>query len=405
MIFLMLAWRNVWRNRRRTLIALSAISFGLAAMLVFFAFTEGFHSQWVENTVRLSSGHIMIHTKGYHRRPDIRMAFSPALVMEALRSFDEVKGASQRVELQGLASSAENSSGIQIIGLDPRDKSGITDLRGSIISGYYLTEKRGALIGKRLARRLKLAVGDKVVLMGKAFDSTLGSELFRVKGIFDSGSADFDSAVVIVNIEDVRRLTALEDMVTTVSVLADNARKADALKKKLIVREELRGFEMLDWKQQSPMLKQVIEADDVFLYIILLIIIIVAAFGIINTIHMSVADRTKELGVMVSMGTKPRQVVLMIVFESGIIGLIGTGCGIILGFLVNMYFGIRGIDLSAWADAIKLFAAVEPIIYPEITVRSVVFSSLIIFITTIISSVYPAVKAARLSPVEAIRYA
>jgi ABC-type lipoprotein release transport system permease subunit len=401
----MLAWRNVWRNIRRTLIALSAISFGLAAMLVFFAITEGFHSQWVENTVRLSAGHIVIHLKGYHRRPDIKKAFSPAPVMEALRGLDEVKGVSPRVELQGLASSAENSSGIKIIGLDPKDKSGITDLRGSIISGYYLTEKRGALIGQRLARRLKLAVGDKFVLMGKAFDSTLGSELFRAKGIFDSGSADFDSAVVIVNIEDARRLTALEDMVTAVSVLADNARKADALKKKLIAKEELRGYEVLDWKQQSPMLKQAIEADDVFLYIILLIIIIVVAFGIINTIHMSVADRTKELGVMVSMGTKPRQIVLMIVFESGIIGLIGTGCGIILGFLANMYFGIKGVDLSAWADAIKLFAAMEPVMYPEITIKGVVFSSLLVFITTVLSSIYPAVKIVSLRPVEAIRYA
>jgi ABC-type lipoprotein release transport system permease subunit len=405
MIFLRLAWRNVWRNMRRTLITLSAISFGLAAMLVFFAVTDGFHSQWVENTVRLSSGHIVIHLQGYHRRPDIKKAFSPAPVMEALKGLDEVEGVSPRVGLQGLASTAENSSGVWIIGLDPEDNSGITDLRKALIYGDYLLDKRGALVGRKLAKRLRLAVGDKAVLMGQTFDATLGSELFRVSGIFESGSMEFDSSVVIVGIEDARRLTGLKEMITAVSVLADNTSKADALKKKLIAREELRGYEMLDWKQQSPMLKQVIDADDVFLYIILLIIVIVVAFGIVNTIHMSVAERTKELGVMVSMGTKPWQIVLMIVFESSIVGLMGTGLGVILGFLANMYYGIEGIDLSAWADAIKLFAAVEPVMYPEVTVRGVAFSSLLVLATTVLASIYPAVKAARLSPVEAIRYA
>jgi ABC-type lipoprotein release transport system permease subunit len=390
---------------RRTLIALSAISFGLAAMLVFFAVTDGFHSQWVENTVRMSAGHIVIHLEGYHRRPDIRKAFSPTPVIEALNDFDEVKGVSPRVGLQGLASTAENSSGVWIIGLDPEDSSGITDLRKATIEGDYLLEKRGALVGKKLAKKLKIAVGDKTVLMGQTFDSTLGSELFRLSGIFDSGSMEFDSSVVIVGIEDARKLTGLKEMVTAVSVLADNASKADALKKELIAREELRVFEVLDWKKQSPMLKQVIDADDVFLYIILLIIIIVVAFGIVNTIHMSVAERTKELGVMVSMGTKPWQVVLMIVFESGIVGLMGTGLGIILGLLANMYFGIKGIDLSAWAEAIKLFAAMEPVMYPEVTFKGIVFSSLLVFTTTVLASIYPAVKAARLSPVEAIRYA
>jgi putative ABC transport system permease protein len=404
MMFFLLAWRNVWRNTRRTLITLSAVSFGLASLIVFFGASDGFHSEWVENAVRLSSGHIQIHMSGYHLRPDIRNVFSPGPVVRVLEGMPGVKGISPRLETRGLASTAENSSGVLVIGLDPADRSGITDLRASLITGEYALGGRNILIGATLGRRLGAGTGDKIVIMTQTAHASLGSQLFRVAGTFRAGSEDFDSHAVLVDLADAQTLTEAGARVTGIAVLARNADASEGLRDRLAALPALRGYEALDWSEQIPMLKQGIDIDNVSLYFIAAILLIVIAFGISNAVLMSVMERTREFGVMLSLGTKPGRLIATVLLEAVIIAAAGVAGGVALGLGVNGLLGVRGIDLSRWAQAMEFFATIKPVIYPETRIGSVLLSSGAVFAAAVIPALYPAIRAARLRPVEALRY-
>jgi putative ABC transport system permease protein len=404
-MFFLLAWRNVWRNTRRTLITLSAVAFGLASMIVFFGASDGFHAQWVENTVRLSSGHIRIQQAGYQKRPDIKKVFSPGPIVRLLEGMSGVKGISPRLEIRSLASTAENSSGVLLIGLDPDDHSGITNLRRSIVLGAYTLAPRDILIGTTLGKKLGAGVGDKIVIMTQTVHASLGSQLFRVAGIFRSGSSDFDSNVVLVSLADAGAMTEAGGRVTGIAVLARNADASAVLGQKLMAMPALRGFEVLDWSEQIPMLKQGIDIDNVSLYFIFAILLIVVAFGISNAVLMSVMERTREFGIMMSLGTKPGRLIAMILLETAIIAAVGVAIGIAFGIAVNGLLGIHGIDLSHWSQALEFFGTNNPVIYPETRTVIVLLSSVVVFATALASALYPAARAARLRPVEALRYA
>ncbi len=407
MMFLKLAWRNVFRNVRRTLITLSAVTFGLAAMIVFFGFTDGFHAQWVENTVRVYTGHIQIYSKGYHDDP--QLANSIADLEEVLKEVEKEPSLdtyTYRVEIQGLVSTAENSYGVLIRGIDPEREVGITALRDRIIRGRYLEEgdERGILIGYRLADRLNAEVGDKIVLMVQAADGSISADLFRLRGVFRMGAVEMDSAIVVIGLEAAQRLAALDDRVTEIAIMVKRPSDVIPAAQRLKERLEPMGYEVYTWQDLMPALKEMIDLDNVFMYIILLIVLVVVSLGILNTMLMSILERVREFGIMMAMGTKPYQIVILVVMESFLLGLWGTVMGAALGISANYLISLRGFDLSRWSGAMELFATLNPVIYPETNPSNVLWSCAMVLITTLVVSIYPAIRAARLRPVEAIHF-
>lgn len=406
-MFLRLAWRNIFRNLRRTLITLGAITFGLSAMIVFFGFTDGFHAQWVENTVRAYTGHIQIYRKGYRDDPQLGRSIGDlkevVRIVEGEPSLDTY---TYRVEIQGLVSTAENSYGVLIRGIDPERELGITALKERVIEGEYLREDdgRGILIGYRLADRLNAEIGDKIVLMVQAADGSISADLFRLRGIFRMGAIEMDSSIVVITLKAAQRLAALDGRVTELALMvkgpSDVIPAAERLKERLIPL----GYEVYTWQDLLPALKEMIDLDNVFMYIIFLIVLVVVSLGILNTMLMSIMERTREFGIMMAMGTKPHQVISMVMLEASILGLMGTILGILIGVAANEVIAIRGFDLSRWSGAMELFATLNPVVYPETDPMNVFRSSLLVLITTIVASIYPAVKAARLNPVEAIHF-
>jgi ABC-type lipoprotein release transport system permease subunit len=406
-IFLSMAWRNIRRNLRRTLITLCAISFGLAAVIVFFGFTDGFHSQWVENTVKAYSGHIVVHSAGYRDDPQISNAIEDVTpVRERISREEALSAYTERVELPGLASTAENSAGVFIRGIDTVRETGITGIDERVIEGEYLTrgEKRGLLLGHRLARKLNTGIGDKVVLMIQAADGSLGAELFRLTGIFRMGSIDLDATLAVITIEDARELAVIGESVTELAVILDTPGAVFPVTERLKKDLEPLGYEVFPWQEVMPALSEMIDLDNVFMYVILVIVLVVVSLGILNTMLMSIMERTREFGVMMALGTKPKHMVGLVLLESFLLGVIGSVMGVAIGIGGNSLIAINGFDLSKWAGAMELLATLDPVVYPETHMGSVLWSAAAIFVTALIVSIYPAVKAARLKPIEAIHF-
>lgn len=406
-IFLKMAWRNIRRNLRRTLITLSAITFGLAAMIIFFGFTDGFHAQWVENTVKAYTGHIQIYSSGYRDDPQLNRSIANASeIIKLLKTEPAVDTYAERVEVQGLISTAENSYGVLIRGIDSGAEVKITGIKERIIKGDYLNEDkgRGVLIGHRLAEKLNAEIGDKIVLMVQAADGSLTAELFRLRGIFRIGAAELDSSFAIVTLKDAQAFSLLGNRITEIAVMIKSPVDVSPVSKRLKESLVSSGYEVYTWEELMPALQEMIDLDNIFMYLILLVVLVVVSLGILNTMLMSIMERTREFGIMMAVGTSPGNVILLVMLESFFIGIIGIISGAGIGIGVNRIISIKGFDLSRWGGATEFFAILDPVIYPETDIINVLWSCAIVFLTALIVSVYPAVRAARLRPVEAMHY-
>lgn len=410
MLFVTMAWRNVWRNRRRSLLTVSAIALSLAFNILMRGIGDGFHEQMVDNSVRANIGHIEVHRKGYHDDPGLNRTLpDPRRVARAIHDLPHLRGSSLRVLGDGLASTSDNSAGIAIMGIDPGQEQTVTTIRRAVVEGDYLDTNgvRPLLVGERLAATLRARLGDKVVLLVQAADGSMGAQLFRLTGIFRSGAPDLDRGVAYIRLKDAQELFSLGDRVTEAVVLLDSSdavpEATRALQAALPASQD--GlYEVLTWSEVEPYLEQFIVLDDAFFYIIVAILFIVIAVGILNTILMSVFERVREFGVMMALGTRPRQVVLLVVLEATVLALVGIGVGGAFGSLATFYFAEAGINLSSFAEGAASIGITTTTVYSKLTVGNVVLSNLAVFVLVVLVSLYPAVHAARLRPVEAIRH-
>ena len=410
MLFLTMAWRNVWRNRRRSALTVSVIALSLTFNILMRGIGDGFHEQMVDNSVRANIGHLQVHRKGYHDDPGLNRTLpDPARVERAIRALPGLRGYALRVLGDGLASTDENSAGIAIIGIDPAQERTVTTIGRAVVEGTYLggDAPRPVLIGVRLAATLKARLGDKIVLLVQAADGSMGAQLFRVSGIFRSGAPDLDRGVAYIRRQDAQDLFALGDRVTEAVVLLDSSAAVPAAQAALRAALPADGpgaDEVLSWNQVEPFLEQFIVLDDAFFYIIVAILFIVISVGILNTILMSVFERVREFGVMMALGTRPRQVVQLVVTEAAVLAAVGIAVGGTLGSLLTLYFAENGIDLSSFAAGAASIGITTTMVYSRLTVANVVLSNLAVFVLVVLVALYPAVHAARLRPVDAIRH-
>ena len=407
MLFFSMAWRNVWRNRRRSLLTVSAIALGLAFNIFMRGIGDGFHEQMVDNSVRAEIGHVQVHRSGYHDDPGLNRTLpDPEKVAQAIRSLPGVRGYSFRVLGNGLASTAENSSGVQILGVNPAEEQTVTTIQRAIIQGRYLANgmQRPILLGDRLAAHLNVSLDDKVVLMVQAADGSMGAQLFRVAGIFRSGYPEMDEGVAFTLRSDAQTLFGLGDRVSEVALLMDSSRQIPGVLETL--KKDLTGesVEILPWWQVEPFLQQFIQIDDAFFYIIVLIFFVVISIGILNTLMMSIFERVREFGVMMALGTKPRQIIRLVVAEAFALGLVGIVAGTLIGSALTQYFARQGINLSSFSAGAAAVGITSSRVYSELTIANLFYSNLVVLAVVLLVALYPAVHAAGLRPVEAIRH-
>ena len=407
MLFLSMAWRNVWRHRRRSVLTIATISLGLAFNIFMRSIGDGFHEQMVDNSVRAHIGHLQIHRKGYHDDPSLNKTLpNAARVREAVRSLPGLRGWSLRILGDGLASTAVNSAGVAIVGIDPGEERTVTTIHRAVIQGAYLSAqmKKPVLIGERLAKVLQVGTGENLVVLAQAADGSMSADKYQVAGIFRSGLPDLDRGMVYLLRRDAGTLFALNGRLTEAALLLSSSSQVAAAQQALTRALSGVDVEVLRWDVVEPYIKQFIDLDNAFFYVIVLVLFIVISVGILNTILMSVFERVREFGIMMSLGMKPRQVVGLVVQEAVVLGLVGLAAGSLLGSALSAYYGSAGMDFANWAEGAAALGMTTAVTYPKLTMANLLSSNLSVLAVVLLVALYPASRAACLRPVEAVRH-
>ncbi len=399
-----ISWRNVWRNKLRSGVIIAAIALGLAAGIFSTAFYEGMVDQRVNKVIKSELSHIQIHEPGFRNSTNINNFIPDATkIAGRIRSFPEVEGVSNRIIIYSMVASAETGAGVKIIGVDPKEERRISDIQTKLVKGNYFEEKRRnpVVLGQKLAEKLNIHLGSKVVITLQDINNDITAGAFRVTGIFNTLNNSFDEGNIFVRYNDLRRLTGLsEHSCHEIAVLAKQNDLVNGLKLK--VEKAAPGLEVLTWLDLSPEMRYLNEAMDLYMYIFIVIILFALLFGIINTMLMAVLERIKEIGMLMAIGMNKARVFFLIMYETVFLSLTGGLLGVILGALVSKYFETHKIDLSLWAKG-YIELGYDPFVYCRLEWPLLVNVTIMVIITGILASIYPAWKALSYDPADALR--
>lgn len=399
-----IAWRNIWRNRRRSLIIMVSIVVGVAATMVSDGLSIGMVRQMLDNQIGSHTSHIQIHAKGFNDNQVIQTSISDLPRIEAaLGSTRGVKTWSRRVITFGLLSSALNASGGLIVGVEPDRESAVTTIKSSIVDGRYLSgNPHEVVIGRRMAEKLGVGTGDKVVGMASALSGDVGSDLFRVVGVYQTVSSEFDKIHMFASLAGAQEMLELEGRVLEYAVTVDRLESVEEVKR-ILIRKLGDAYEVLSYRDLLPMLVYMVDMYGQMMLVMYLVIGLAMVFGIINTMLMSVFERIQEFGVLMAIGMKNSYLFRMVMTEALLIAGMGTVVGLITGIVAVLTLGATGIDFAMFSEGLSSFG-VGTVIYPRLTIDSVISVIVVIPLTALVGSVYPALKATHLQPVSAIRH-
>lgn len=411
MKILMLAARNLFRNTRRTVITLMAITFGLAMIHFTVNLQTGQYHEMITQGISTLAGHVVVQAEGYQdeRDPDLVVTGADA-VAQALATELPDAIIAPRIFLGGLLNSPTNSVGVALTGLDPQAEAQVQNIVGKVRQGTWLDDDvQGIVIGEEMAESLSVELGDKLVYMGQHGDATeMTSQLFRVKGIFRTGSAELDGFVAFSTLQAARRLYGSGDIAHMVTVHLpnpDRATEATALARAALA--DTQGIEVLSWRQALPEITAMIQLDRASGDVMLIILGIIVAMGVLNTVLMSALERTREFGVMLAIGMKPPQLARVILLEGVVLGLLGSLLGIGAGLLLTWPAIVWGIDYSEYLGGESVDSGgvvVSSIFYSKINPLRMGLYTLGAIVFTTLAALYPAIHVARLRPVDAMKH-
>ncbi len=399
-----LSWRNIWRNKRRSLIVMTAIAIGITALVLTDAIYNGLLIEMLDNQIRSHIAHIEIHSRGFNDNKVIENSMKEyGNVEKALGTNPNIAYFSRRIITYGIISSASNSSGITIVGVDPAPEANITKIRASVIAGHYLDSSRNEIIiSKKLAEKLSVELEDKLVLMASDVDGHVSSDVFRVIGIFETSGAEFDRSHIFITLHHAQKMLGMGKSISEIAIITKNT--DELAQTQAAIASTIGGsYEVLTYVDLIPNIIMVVEVGKQAMVIYYLIIGIAILFGIINTMLMSVFERTRELGILMATGMKNARIFTMIIVEAVFLSAIGTLAGITIGTLIYAPLAANGINLSAVGEGLTLVGA-SPIIHPILTMQGMINAITIIPLISMIAAIYPAFKATRLEPVRAIQY-
>jgi len=402
-MLLTLAWRNIWRNKKRSLIIISAVAVGLCCGLFASAAMFGMWDSMINTTIDRDIGHFQIHSKSFEDEKlvtDTIPGFEN--IMFRLKATKYVTGVSSRILIEGMASSATTSNGVRILGINPETEKKVTSIYKHIIKGNYFGEtwKNQIVIGEKLADNLGLREKSKIVLGFQGIDGSIIYGAFRVTGIFRTESSTFDKSNVFVKEDDLLRLINSNKISNEIVVRLSSVQQVDSVY--IPIKNKYSNLSVKYWGELAPELnfyyQSVVLQSNIFVGIILFALL----FGITNTMLMSVMERVREFGVLMAVGMKRSRVFFMIIMETISLSFIGGVVGLILALILIEYFGSVGINLSAfteglsqWSLGTQLYTSLPFSFYPPIVIM--------ILVTAVISAFYPALKAIKLKPATAIR--
>ncbi len=409
-IYLKMAWRNIWRNPRRTVLTASAIAFACLLLVFMLSFQFGSYETMINSSVKIYTGHLQVQAKTYHDKKSMRLVVpDPDAIGQILERIPDIDAYTFRANAFSLLSSENRTFGVLVVGIDPDREAGVSTLKKMIRKGAFLSKQDTgrALVGKLLAKNLKVEIGDELTLLGQARDGSIAATVVQVKGIYSSGIDEFDRNSIQVSMKDFQDTYAMHGAVHEVVIVGNSLKAVPQIKKainqKIGKTDQKDALTVLDWMELTPGLLQSIQLDLVSGLIMYLVLIIVVAFSILNTFLMAILERTKEFGVMMAIGLMPKRLTRLVLIESMMLTITGIIVGIILGAAITLFFQIYGIDITGVSEILSEYG-ISGRIYPKLSLASIAIGPLAVLVITFLAALYPALKIRRLKPVDAMTY-
>lgn len=403
-MILKMAWRNIGRNKLRSIVIMISIVIGIFAGIAVSALYKGMMAVRVKTVIEEETGHIQIHTTNFKTEYDPQYYIpNYEFLSNYLDTISGIKTVACRTITQGMLMSTSGSSGVMIHGVIPEKEYQFSSLHKKIIIGKLFSPSKAneIIIGKKLADKMKLKTGNKLVLTFIDTSSEIVSGAFRIIAIYKSSNTPLDERNVYVKMRDLNSMLLIGNNIHEMGILLNNEKDVRALTAKL--KTDFERLEIESWKELSPETNLMLNTTQQYSYIIMMIIMTALAFGITNTMLMAIMERTHEIGMMSALGTNQMQLFFLILWETILLTLAGTPVGMGISWIVVEYFHHKGLNLSGMGEEMMSSFGFKTIIYPEFPIDQIPGILLIVIGTAILSSLLPAIKALKLNPIEALR--
>lgn len=406
-----LAWRNIWRHPRRTLVLLGAFCVGIWSMIFLGAVTRGMEREMLSNSIRTLTGHLQIHEARYRSDPVVENSmWDASLILNTVdRNLPPGVACAPRIRVPAICSNARHTGGVTLVGIDPDAEKQVSFISGAITQGRYLNEDdtSAVIVGRALLEKYDTKIGHKLILMSQDTKKEIASRAFRIVGVFDAEMESFEKSYVFVPLRSVGTMLHMADGISEIALLLPGESEGKDLTREKAVSARLEkalnrpDLVIHTWWDLLPMVKAYLNMSDVSLYIWYIVVFTAMGFGIVNTTLMAVFERMREFGLMMALGMTPIKVVGQVMTETACLTVLGMAAGTLLGFLSVMALSTTGIDLSSLAKGAEMWG-MPRILYPAIRPGDVFKANGVVLILSMVVSLYPAIKAARFSPVEAM---
>ncbi len=406
-LYLRLAWRNVWRQSRRTFLIAIGMGVTMAMLVIYDGLIVGFEQAIYGNAIQLLGGNIQVHAPGYAekagRKPLLPMA-DPDAVVRTAESHPNVVIASKRIVTGGLVTNREGAFAVSIIGVDTDKEIKVTPVADNISSGRYLNADDGDLIviGQGLATAMEVEVGERITMVGNSTHEQTRQRTMTIVGIYDVGVPSVEKTTIYMSLKEAQDLFGLDGQVTEVVISLKQIGQEPGVMN--LINQSAPGYEVDSWVNSIPDLKKTMDMKTGVMDVLGVFLLGIAAIGILNLLMMAVFERTREIGVIGALGLKPRQITFLFLLEGILIGLMGAAFGAILGTLTNGVLGVYGLDYSAFANLTEYTALISGSIYPQLVPLKVLQHALTVAVIAALAALYPAIEASRREPAEALHY-
>jgi len=399
-----IAYRDLTRNRRRSLLTLVAVALGVAMLVTMTGLYAGAIGDSIENNIRLQTGHLQVRDDSYDE-DKVSLAWEDLLdnseeLATQVQAIEGVKAASPVLWASGIIGTREESVGVRVFGIDP-----LSDVhkrvRDGLVAGQFIhpDDRSGVLIGRRLAESMGVTVGDQVSLLVNTSNQEADQATFTIRGLYNTGVPNYDDTTVFLPLSKAQAFTRTEGRASAITALLDDREKADAIAGALSAP----GLTLLTWRDMNQVLLQAVEMSMGITYLMYLIVLAVVAVVIANTLLMSVFERVREMGILAALGMKGRQIMVMFMLEAGTLGLVGVALGVLLGSLGVLYLATVGLHLGEMATVAAAEIAYGEVIYGDFAPGATLALSAGAMVIILLASLYPAWFAARLEPIDALR--
>lgn len=406
-LFLRLAWRNLWRHTRRTVIVVLAIGGTMALMMWYDGLIGGFNEAIYGNAIRVLGGNVQIHAPGYaaeiNQLPLLPVPNDQALA-QAAAAQPQVQAATRRIKTSGLATTAEGAFGVTIVGIEPEKEQAVSLWAQRLSAGRYLTsaDQDVVYIGQGLATAMGVTVGDRFALTGRGLHQEMKSRTMTVAGIYDIGMPDIERTTLYITLAEAQDLYGLTGQVTEVTVFLKQIGEEPAVMKAL--QPGLGGAEIVSWQTSFPELEKALATKGGAMNVFSVIMMVIVGIGILNLLLMAIYERTREIGILGALGLKPFQISTLFVLEGVLMGVVGLAIGVGIGLLLNGVSRVVGLDFAQYAGISSYMALISGKVYPTWGLEQIGLRTLIVLVITTLSALYPAREAAQREPAEALHY-